>query len=52
MWKGQVSLGRKGGGRKTRAKEPDERWKAVDSLWGEGKDSTVGVKNFSPFVSV
>ena len=50
--KGWVSLGRKGGYRKTRAKESDERWKAVASLWGEGVDSTGEVKNFSPFVSV
>ena len=50
--KGRVSLGRKGGGRKTRVKESDEQRKAVDSLWGEGVDSTGGVKNFSPFVSV
>ena len=31
--------------------EADGRWKAVASLWGEGVDSTGGVKNFSPFVS-
>ena len=49
--KGSVSLGRKGGCRKTRRKESEGTWKAVDSLWGEGADSTVGVKNFSPFVS-
>ena len=51
VWKGRVSLGRKGGCQKTREMEPDERWKAVDSLWGEGVDSTGGVKFFSPFVS-
>ena len=45
-------MGRKGGGRKTRVKESDEQGKAVASLWKEGADSTVGVKNFSPFVSV
>ena len=28
------------------------RLEAVDSFRGEGVDSTVGVKNFSPFVSV
>jgi len=27
-------------------------WEAVDSLWGVGEVCTVGVKNFSPFVSL
>ncbi len=45
-------MGRKGGYGKTRAKESDEQRKAVASLWGEGEDSTGGVKFFLPFVSV
>ena len=50
--KGEVSLGRKGGCRKTRRMEPDERGKSIDSHQVGGDASTGGVKNFSPFVSV
>ena len=52
MRKGWVSLDRKGGYGKTRAKEADERGKSIDSHRVGGGDSALEPKIFSPFVSV
>ena len=43
---GRVESGGKG------EKRGKVEWEAIDSPWGVGEVCTVGVKNFSPFVSV